>query len=332
MATATTNAFNINKIDAILASDLNKFKQLTASCFASNVAVVDDVIKYLISSGGKKIRAKLALLSARAIHDQENTEVCEAAVVLESIHAATLLHDDVVDSAELRRKHRAARIVWGNEISVLVGDFMYAKAFQLLATRDNIPLMHLLAKTTAQLSEGEVLQLSAINENSLSDASLAKYIEIISAKTGALFAASTQAGAMIASPNNAALQQQLYTYGLKLGIAFQIQDDMLDYTASSKHTGKTIGQDLSEGKITLPMLYAKQACSATERHALQQALNNNNFDAVIEIMHKYKVFDRCQAYAAQYIQTAKLNLADLKPSKYKQALEYLADFAIQRNI
>ena len=334
---ATPASYDFKQVDALIAAELHQLENIISEYSASDVPVVQDVVEYLLRSGGKRMRLKLVLLAAKACLAETNNpqaisaEVCEAATVMEFIHSATLLHDDVVDSADTRRQHKAARVKWGNEASVLVGDFMYSRAFQLLATRNNTPLMHLLAYATAQLSEGEVYQLTQLQQHSTTEES---YFKIIAAKTGALFAASAKAGAMLVCPDDAEMQQNFYEYGMQLGIAFQVMDDILDYSANASKLGKMVGKDLLEGKITLPLLYALQDSNSADKKFLLAAIDDpsmDNLPQVQEIFAKYYSLDKSYEKAQEYVLLAQCQIQSLFASEFKQILLWLADFALRRD-
>ena len=319
------------QMDARIAHDLMQIDKIISEYSASDVATVQEVASHLIKSGGKRLRPKLVVLAAYACGGLKSEEACEVAVVIEFIHSATLLHDDVVDDAEMRRHHKAARMLWGNEASILVGDFLYSRAFQLLAKRNNTPLMQLLARTTAMLSEGEVHQLTQLQNHSTTKES---YFKIIAAKTGALFAASSQAGAMIAQPNQSDLHQSLYQYGMNLGIAFQIMDDMLDYSADAVVLGKVVGKDLFEGKMTLPLIDLLAVATLQERAFLYHAIqypDEKHLDQVIGLLQKYTILEQSYEQAGHYAKLAKQSIDALVDSDFKQSLMYLSDYAIARS-
>jgi octaprenyl-diphosphate synthase len=327
---------DFNTMDLLLADYLQQVDKIIREYSASDVLVVQDVVEHLLKSGGKRLRLRLVVLVACAcgldsLSAMTKTEVCEAAAVLEFIHSATLLHDDVVDDAETRRHHQAARMKWGNEASVLVGDFMYSRAFQLLATRNNTLLMHLLAYATARLSEGEVDQLTKLYEHNTSEQD---YYNIIKAKTGVLFAASCKAGAMLTCPGDVKLQTAMYDYGLHLGMAFQIMDDILDYSSNTEILGKLVGKDLMEGKMTLPLIYALQNANSHEQKFLHQVIctpDLKHLPEVLIIFAKYDSLDRAYGKAQDYIIAAKAMLQDLVATEYKAMLIWLADFALVRS-
>jgi octaprenyl-diphosphate synthase len=332
----SNSSCDFNTIDSHIAGYLHQVDEIIREYSASDVLVVQDVVEHLLKSGGKRLRLKLVILVACAcgldcLSLITKTEVCETAAVMEFIHSATLLHDDVVDDAETRRHHQAARMKWGNEASVLVGDFMYSRAFQLLATRNNTLLMHLLAYATARLSEGEVDQLTKLYEHKTSEQD---YYNIIRAKTGVLFAASCKAGAMLTCPGDETLQMAMYEYGLHLGLAFQIMDDILDYSSSAEILGKLVGKDLMEGKMTLPLIYALQNANSDEQKFLHQVISapdSKYLPEVLIIFAKYDSLTRAHHRAIDYIIEAKAALQVLSDSEYKDMLLWLADFAVMRS-
>ena len=319
----------LESIHALIDADLQAVDKIIKAQCQSEVELVSTISQYLIKSGGKRFRPKILLLMAKAL-GVTGDEHHEVACVIEFIHSATLLHDDVVDQSEIRRHNQSAHRVWGNEASVLVGDFLYSRAFQVLAWRSNIPLMQLLAQTTAQLAEGEVRQLVEINNHAIT---IERYLEIIAAKTGAMFAAASQAGAIVAQPDNAELHQDMYRYGMQIGTAFQIIDDVLDYQSNIHTLGKAIGKDFLEGKVTLPLILTLQTANAVQRAWLEQAIQAPKPDQlheVLKIMHECHAFERARDHAEQHAQAARLALQTLPASDFQQALLDLCDVALAR--
>jgi octaprenyl-diphosphate synthase len=312
---------SIESIRAKVADELNAVDRLIAYELTSNVPLIEQIIRYVIQCGGKRIRPLLLLLSACACgYSSNDCEHHELALVIEFIHTATLLHDDVVDNSDRRRGASTANAVWGNSASVLVGDFLYSRAFQILARRDNIPVMRVLANTTNQIAEGEMLQLA--NQHS-TDTSIANYYRVIHAKTASLFAAASEIGARLAQPSNTKLHETFHQLGQELGMAFQIIDDLLDYTGNSDITGKNLGDDLQEGKITLPVIYAIEKSGPKTAEDLKRILQQGNkeaFDRVQSAIQTTKAKEACEETAKKHLAAATYCLEDLPSSSYKEAI------------
>lgn len=318
------------KINRLTDKSMSYVDQIIQSQCQSNVELVSTISKYLIHGGGKRLRPKLLLLSANAL-EHNDKESYEAACVIEFIHSATLLHDDVVDQSDIRRHQPSSHQIWGNSASVLVGDFLYSRAFQILAWRNNIPLMQLLAKTTAKLAEGEVQQLIDIGNDQMT---IANYEQIIAYKTGAMFASASSAGAIIAKPNDPSIQKHLYDYGMAIGMAFQIIDDILDYQSSQATLGKTIGKDYLEGKVTLPLILTMQHANQNEKIWLQSIIGQpdaKHLDRLIDLMNQYHAFNLAYEHARAHTNQAQTKLAHLEPSPYRNALQDLCEYAITRS-
>ena len=328
MSDTTTS---IEPIRAPVAADLNALDNLIAKELNSNIPLIEKVIRYVIQCGGKRARPLLLLLCAHACgYSQEEPEHHELACVIEFIHTATLLHDDVVDNSDRRRGSATANEVWGNQASVLVGDFLYSRAFQILAKRDNTPVMRVLANTTNHIAEGEMLQLA--NQHT-ADTSVDNYYRVIHAKTASLFAAASEIGARLSQPDNTELHQTMHELGKELGIAFQIVDDMLDYVGNAELTGKNLGDDLQEGKITLPVIYAIDKSSPEEAAALTQILqdgDSSGFGRVLAAIQKTNASEACHVTANKHIATGRACLDKLPDSVYKTAILELFAFVMDR--
>jgi len=251
------NAFNINQpinfnvIKTLTLDDSKATDQLILNELNSDVALINQIGHYIVGSGGKRLRPMLLLLAAKALNYDGKQHLTLAAVI-EFIHTATLLHDDVVDESDLRRGKDSANAVWGNAASVLVGDFLYSKAFEMMVRADNMRVMEILSKTTTAIAEGEVLQLLNCNNPTTTEAS---YLEVISRKTAILFSAATRLSALLVDASSET-EAQMAAYGMHLGNAFQLIDDALDYKANAEELGKNLGDDLAEGKPTLPLIHA----------------------------------------------------------------------------
>lgn len=303
--------------------------QLIVNELSSDVVLINQMGHYIVGNGGKRLRPMLLLLAAKALGGVSSKHLIMAAVI-EFIHTATLLHDDVVDESDLRRGKESANAVWGNAASVLVGDYLYSRAFEMMVRTGNMRVMEILSKTTTAIAEGEVLQLLNCNNPETTEA---KYLEVIARKTAILFSAATRLSAVIAGVS-LETEENLARYGQHLGIAFQLIDDALDYTATTEELGKNLGDDLAEGKPTLPLIYAIQNGTESEAGIIIDAIKNGNRDAFNEV---YTVVQRTQAIAYteqranEEAQKAIDALSVLPDSEYKDALTLLAKFSVQRN-
>ncbi|WP_298636508.1 polyprenyl synthetase family protein [uncultured Umboniibacter sp.] len=312
----------------LTSSDLKQVDALILENLNSNVALVEHIGEYLVQAGGKRLRPMLSLISAKAL-GFEHSSVFQLATAVEFIHTATLLHDDVVDESNLRRGRDTANAKWGNAPSVLVGDFVYSRAFQLLVKIGNLDVLDILSETTNVLAEGEVLQLVNAGDASLSERD---YYQVIRAKTAKLFEAACEGAAILASATTEQ-RQQLATFGDQLGIAFQLVDDLLDYVGNVDTMGKNVGDDLAEGKTTLPLIHAMKHASAEDAGTIRTALQTKNTDQIDDIIRIVEAtgslnYTRDAAYRA--IETAKGALSTLPASAYRTALEEIADYCIAR--
>jgi octaprenyl-diphosphate synthase len=329
---STSNAsapIDFNSIKNLTISEAKAVDQLIVNELSSDVILINQVGHYIIGNGGKRLRPMLLLLAAKALGDVNNNHLVLAAVI-EFIHTATLLHDDVVDDSDRRRGKESANAVWGNAASVLVGDYLYSSAFEMMVRTGNMRVMEILSKTTTAIAEGEVLQLLNCNNPETTEE---KYLEVISRKTAILFSAATRLGAVIsnASPE---VEEGLAKYGQHLGIAFQLIDDALDYKANQEELGKNLGDDLAEGKPTLPLIYAIQHGTDSEANIVIDAVKNGNRDAfneVYAVVKSTKAIDYTERRADEEAQKAIDALNILPDSEYKNALILLAKFSVQRN-
>jgi len=320
---------DFNAIKQLTLSEAKAVDQLIISELSSDVILINEIGRYIVTNGGKRLRPMLLLLAAKALGEVSQNHLILAAVI-EFIHTATLLHDDVVDESNLRRGEASANAVWGNAASVLVGDYLYSSAFEMMVRTNNMRVMELLSKTTTAIAEGEVLQLLNCNNPETTEA---KYLEVISRKTAILFSAATQLAGIL-SNTGAEIETALAQYGQHLGIAFQLIDDALDYTSSSEELGKNLGDDLAEGKPTLPLIYAIQNGTSDEANVIIAAIKNGNrevFNEVYQIVKRTKAIDYTEKRADEEAQKAIDALAVLPESEYKNALILLAKFAVQRN-
>jgi len=305
---------------------------LIKSRLQSDVVLVNQLSTYIINSGGKRLRPMLALLMARACGYQGERHVDIAAIV-EFIHTATLLHDDVVDESDMRRGKETANNVWGNQAAVLVGDFLYSRSFEMMVDVNEMRVMQIMASTTNIIAEGEVLQLLNVND---ADTDEARYLDVIYSKTAKLFEAACQLGAVL-SGLSANDEKMVAAYGTHLGTAFQLVDDILDYSADSEAMGKNVGDDLAEGKPTLPLIYALRVSeennetddAALIRKSIEEG-GLNHLDAVMQIIEKTKALEYTQDVAKKETQLAINSLENLPSSDFKTALIDLADFSVAR--
>ncbi|MEO8802878.1 MAG: polyprenyl synthetase family protein [Rudaea sp.] len=314
---------------ALAAADMAAVDTLIRKRLASDVVLINQIAEHIVGGGGKRLRPMLVLLAAQAASYRGRDHIVLAAVV-EFIHTATLLHDDVVDESDLRRGRETANNLWGNAASVLVGDFLYSRAFQMMVEANDMRVMRLLADTTNQIAEGEVLQLLNIHNPDIDEAA---YLRVIERKTAVLFSAATRLGGLLANLP-AAQQQALADYGLNLGFAFQIADDVLDYVADAGALGKNIGDDLGEGKATLPLIYAIEQASPAQAASLRRAIETGGLDSLENIIASIRdsgAIGRVRAKAQEYADAAKRALATVSQSPARDALEALADYALHRD-
>jgi octaprenyl-diphosphate synthase len=315
---------------ALIGEDLKNVELQFKKDLQSDVPLIRKVGEYVFSSGGKRIRPALLLLSAHLCGYHGSRRVPLASVI-EFIHTATLLHDDVVDNANLRRGIASANTLWGNEASVLVGDFLFSKSFSLMVEDGDLDILRILSNATTMIAEGEVLQLVCTSDLDVTEEN---YIRVVTCKTAILLAAACQAGAVLGkvSPDQ---EVALREFGLKLGIAFQLMDDILDYTASEEQFGKPIGHDLEEGKITLPLIHALKNCTADEREVIasvidKDAPDKNDFQTIFGIVHAYGGIEYTIETARCHIMRAKELLEAFGESPGKTALVALADYIVTR--
>ncbi|MEE2525268.1 polyprenyl synthetase family protein [Hyphobacterium sp. HN65] len=296
----------------------------------SPVPLIPKLAKYLVEAGGKRVRPLVTIAAAKMIGYSGDAHLKLAAAV-EFIHTATLLHDDVVDESDLRRGKKAANLVWGNAPSVLVGDFLFARAFMLMVDAGSMDALHSLSRASSIIAEGEVRQLAAKGDIA---ASIGSYMEIIEAKTAALFASAAEVSAIVADRPQADITA-LDTYGRELGLAFQLVDDALDYGGLSKDLGKNTGDDFREGKITLPVVIALQNGDETEKRFWSRVMtdgeqDDSDFDTAMELLEKHGALKATLAMAEEKAQIAKDALSGFPDNEWKSALEELADFVVSR--
>lgn len=320
---------DFDKIRGLTEKEAKIVDQLIIDELSSDVVLINQIGKYIVNSGGKRLRPMLVLLASKALTNLNKQHLILAAVV-EFIHTATLLHDDVVDDSDLRRGQDTVKTVWGNSASVLVGDFLLSKAFELIVRVDNMRVMDILSKTTTAIAEGEVLQLLNIHNPATTEG---MYLEVISRKTAILFSAATQLGAII-SVASEAIESAFRRYGLHLGMAFQLKDDVLDYKANPEETGKNIGDDLAEGKPTLPLIYAMHNSPEKQADVIRKAIetgDRDGFSTIYSIVESTDAIAYTEQCAQEEAQKAINALAIVPESEFKQAMIELARFSIQRS-
>jgi octaprenyl-diphosphate synthase len=319
---------DISSIRELIADDMQAVNALILRRLESDVALVNQIGHYIVSSGGKRLRPMVVVLSARACGYQGDRHI-DLAAVIEFIHTATLLHDDVVDGSDLRRSQNTANAVWGNEASVLVGDFLYSRAFQMMVAVDRMRVMDILSHATNRIAEGEVLQLLNCHDP---DTTEDTYMEVIKRKTATLFEAGTRLGAVLADMH-AAQEGAMAEYGLHLGIAFQLVDDALDYNAGNAELGKNIGDDLAEGKPTLPVIRAMSSGTEAQRSKLREAIEQGgreHIGFVGDVIASTGAIEYTIALARQEAEKAKAAVAALPATPQRDALVDLAEFAVSR--
>ena len=320
---------DIQAVYDLVADDRTAVDHLIRERLHSDVQLVNQIGHYIVNSGGKRLRPVLLLLAARALGYQGKDHL-ELAAVIEFIHTATLLHDDVVDESELRRGRETANAVWGNPVSVLVGDFLYSRSFQMMVGVRNMRVMEILSNATNTIAEGEVKQL--LNVQNV-DTTEAAYLDVIHCKTAKLFEAATELGAVLAAAG-AEQEKAMADYGMYLGTAYQLIDDVLDYSATSEELGKNVGDDLAEGKPTLPLLYTLHNGTEAQRALVRSAIENGGKENIEEIT---AAIESCGAikYTARSAQAeaekAIAALAAIPESPYKEAMVALAEFSVQRS-
>jgi len=320
---------DIDQLRALVREDAAAVDRLIRARLYSDVVLINQLGHYIIAGGGKRLRPLLALLCARAA-GYNGTKHVEAAVIIELVHTATLLHDDVVDASKLRRGRETANLVWGNEASVLVGDFLYSRAFQMMVDLESMRVLEILADATNVIAEGEVMQLMNCHDPETTEE---RYLTTIQNKTAKLFEAAAMLGAVVAG-RSGTVENALGAYGRHLGTAFQLVDDALDYSATPEELGKNVGDDLAEGKPTLPLLYAMWHGSPEQSRIVREAIEHGGLECIDDIMLAIEstgaityTFARAQAEADK----ARAALAEIPPSPYRDALDALVEFAVHRS-
>jgi octaprenyl-diphosphate synthase len=319
----------LEEIRLLVQADLRAVDAVVRARLKSAVSLVDQVAEHIVSGGGKRLRPLLVLLAARACGHEGSAHI-EAAAFIEFIHTATLLHDDVVDGSSLRRGRHTANKVFGNQASVLVGDFVYSRAFQMMATLSSQAVMEIMAQATNVIAEGEVLQLMNAHDP---DTTEQRYLEVIYRKTAKLFEAGAEVAAVLAGAEPG-MRHALATYGRHLGTAYQLVDDVLDYRSNPKERGKNLGDDLAEGKPTLPLIYALKYGNEAERVAIRQAIREGGvtqLDPVIAAIEATGGLEYTARLARQEAELALSALKGLPESSYRTGLAALARFAVDHN-
>ena len=324
-----TKLLDVNAIYQLIEADMTQVNQLIQRRLHSEVALINQLSNYIIYSGGKRLRPVLVLLSAHACGYGGKAHYNLAAIV-EFIHTATLLHDDVVDASEMRRGNETANALWGNEAAVLVGDFLYSRAFQMMVDAGSMRIMEIMADATNTIAEGEVMQLLNCNDP---DTTEQRYLDVIHCKTAKLFEAAAQLGAVI-SETDAEQELAMARYGMYVGTAFQLVDDVLDYSADAEEMGKNIGDDLAEGKPTLPLIRAMTRGTPAQAKIIRSAIENGGRDNIEQVMAAIRATDAIEYTAKMAREEANRAIEQLKfipHSTYRDALESLAEFSVNRN-
>ncbi|MCG2581536.1 MAG: octaprenyl diphosphate synthase [Marinobacter sp.] len=311
-----------------VADDFSRVNDLIIKRLSSDVPLVEKIAHYIIESGGKRLRPLLVLLSSQAVGYDKDDHL-KLAAVIEFLHTATLLHDDVVDTSDMRRGRSTANARWGNAPSVLVGDFLYARAFEMMVELQSLRIMDVLSHATAVIAEGEVMQLMNVKNPELSEA---QYMEVIHNKTAMLFEAASHTGALLAGADEHQ-ENALKDYGKHLGLAFQLVDDVLDYRGDAEAMGKNVGDDLAEGKTTLPLIHAMEKGVEDERQLIRQAIRKGGLDdlpAILQIVDSSGALEYTMAKAREQASLAANCLNALPESDYKEALTLLTEVAVAR--
>lgn len=310
--------------------DLEQIEIALKKNLNSHLDLVTEVAGHLLFSGGKRLRPLLMVLCARTCDYKQGDEI-KVSTALEYLHAATLLHDDIVDGASLRRGKPVANSIWGNPITVLVGDFLFARASSIAVNTGKMGIIKVMAEIIEEMSQGEIDQLIRKGDLKLSEN---EYMKVIRQKTAVLFQGACRTGAIIADAQKQK-EKALSEFGLNLGIAFQMIDDLIDYTSDTKTLGKEVGTDLKEGKLTLPVIYSLKKANSVDRDYMKKIIKNNDFSykdfqTLIELIEKYKGIAYVQDRAAFYIQSARASLSIFPSSKHRQALMDIADYTLVR--
>ena len=321
-------ATDIEAVFDLCADDMAAVDRLIRESLDSNVVLIRQIAEYIIGSGGKRLRPMLVCLAARAC-GYSGAHHIRLAAIIEFIHTATLLHDDVVDESDLRRGQESAHQVWGNAASVLVGDFLYSRSFQMMVEVESMRVMEVLSDATNTIAEGEVEQLLNMHDPEVSEAA---YFSVIEKKTAKLFEAACQLGAVLAGRDD--LEASLAQFGQELGAAFQVADDVLDYTADADTLGKNIGDDLAEGKPTLPLILCRQRLADGDRPIIDEVIRNGGverIEQVVEMIRNSGALEASRAVARQRAANAEASISILPASTWKSAMSALASYSVSRD-
>jgi octaprenyl-diphosphate synthase len=321
----------LKEIVQLVEDDLAKVEGLFADQLRSDVPLVGEMGRYILEGGGKRIRPALLLLACRACGYRGDRAILLASVV-EFIHTATLVHDDIIDEATVRRGRRSANSRWGNDITVLLGDFLYTKSMSLALSQDNLPVLRVLSDVTLRMIEGQLLEIEGNGDLDIGEDD---HVDIIRRKTADLFSACLRIGAMISEVSERKVEA-LAGYGLNLGICFQMVDDLLDFTADEKVLGKPVASDLREGKLTLPVIYLLRRGGRRAADMVQAVLADRGFSRVsreemLALAHEHGVLEECRALAERYADLARQELSAFERSPYTEALGILPDFILARD-
>lgn len=320
------------KMDDIFSQYFDEMKAVDLELleiFKSNIFLIPMVGKHILNSGGKRIRP-LFLLLAADLCGYKGANRNLLAAIIEAIHTASLLHDDVIDGADTRRGQPAAHSLWGNQAVILVGDFLYSNALKLAVSQKSQKIMEALSEATTKMTEGEILQLNKIGDPDITEE---EYFEVISAKTGVLIAAACRIGCILSGMSEEK-ERALSRFGMKTGIAFQLADDILDYVAEQKDLGKQLGKDLDEGKITMPLIYLLKTASQRERDEIKEIIKDaragSGLNRILELFSKYKAIEESLKAATALVDEAKSELSVFPDSREKESLFAMAEYAMQR--
>jgi octaprenyl-diphosphate synthase len=319
---------DIQPVFDLCAGEMSSVNSLIRDSLDSNVVLIRQIAEYIIGSGGKRLRPMLVILASQACGYQQNHHI-KLAAIIEFIHTATLLHDDVVDESDLRRGKESAHAVWGNAASVLVGDFLYSRSFQMMVDIDSMRLMEILSNATNTIAEGEVEQLLNMHDP---EVSRERYFSVIQKKTAKLFEAACQLGAVLAGKPGWELF--LAEFGRELGVAFQVADDVLDYMSDAGTLGKNSGDDLAEGKPTLPLIICREQASPEARRLIDSAILQGDLkqlDRIAEMIRESGALDQAMRYARDRADAALAALEPLPASAWKEAMQRLANYSVTRN-
>ena len=316
----------------LVGNRLENVNQQIKYCLASEINLIHKMTNYHLKSGGKRIRPLLTLAAAKLCGYMEGNRDVNLAACIELIHNATLLHDDVIDDSELRRGIKTSNTIWGNQSSILVGDYLFSRCFEMMVTDGSSEILKLLSSTSSKIAQGEVLQLEYKGEIDILEEN---YFDIINSKTAALFAAATKVGACIANRNKKE-KDSLESYGRNLGLAFQIADDALDYYSTKTIFGKEIGKDFFEGKVTLPIIFLCQKANTKEKIFLEKIFKKKNrskleFNETQNLIKKYSSIDSCFKRAEHFVNISYNALNIFNPSKEKTVLQNLTSFSLERS-